>query len=115
MSDAESKKSLATEIPKGVPIDLNEIYKIDPSRVVSDITHVRYSNMAYIQVTERDVFIDFLEMPGVKKDGKQTINGTRIYMSHAAAQRLSEAMGKILDEVHRSKKMETYFARTSKK
>lgn len=95
-------------------VDFREIYKFGPEDIHPDISVVRYSNLSYIQCTHRDIFIDFLEMPGVKKDGKMVVNGTRIYMSHAAAQKVAEALSGILDKVHEKGDMET-FTTTGKK
>ena len=81
-------------------IDLRELYKYDTKDLQVDITAVRYSNLSWIQVSPRDVSIDFLEMPGVKKDDKIAINGTRIYLSHVAAEKLSEVLGNVLKRVH---------------
>ncbi|WP_332449992.1 DUF3467 domain-containing protein [Methanoculleus sp.] len=89
-------------------VDLRELYRIEPEELQLDITHSSYSNLAYVQVAHRDVCIDFLEMPGVRRDGKALINGTRIYMSHAAAQKLAEALGGILERVHTEEGMEKY-------
>ncbi|MGC9436273.1 MAG: DUF3467 domain-containing protein [Methanomicrobiales archaeon] len=90
-------------------VNLQEFYKYDPEDIFPDITATAYSNLAYIQVSHRDVYIDFLEMPGVKReDGKMHVTGTRIFMSHAAARRLSDALDGILDKVHREGGMEEY-------
>ncbi len=89
-------------------IDLSEFFKFDPKDVVPDISIVRYSNFAAINVTNRDVHIDFLEMPGIKKDGRVLLNGTRIYMSYSAAQKLAEVLQKALEEVHSTGKMEMF-------
>ena len=96
-------------------INFNELYKYDPADLVPEITVSRYSNVAYIQVTQRDVYIDFLELPGIKKDGKMAVNGTRIYMSHVAAARLSEALGNILSQVHAKGGMEQFGANKVKR
>lgn len=93
---------------KGLTIDLNEIYKFEPGDLTIDITTSRYSNLAYVTCEHRDVFIDFLEMPGIKKDGKMLVNGTRIFMSHAAAQKLAEALKGILKKIHDDGQMEVY-------
>ncbi|OGS56048.1 MAG: hypothetical protein A3K60_02800 [Euryarchaeota archaeon RBG_19FT_COMBO_56_21] len=66
------------------------------SNLIPDITITRYSNLAYVQASPRDVCVDFLEMPGVKKDGKMVVNGTRVYMSHVAAQKLGEVLQSVL-------------------
>jgi hypothetical protein len=91
-----------------VQFDITEMYRLDPKEAVPDITVVRYSNMAYVQVTPRDVFIDFLEMPGVRREGRVAVNGTRVYMSFVAASRLSEVLAGILEQVHGRGAMEEY-------
>ena len=52
----------------------------------------------------------FFYMPGTKKDGKMVLPGTRVFMSFAAAQRLSEALAGILEKAHRDGGMEKYMA-----
>lgn len=91
-----------------VTIDLNKMYRIDPENMVIDISNSTYSNLSYIQVTQRDVFIDFLQMPGTKKDDKIHVSGARIYMSYSGAQRLSEVLKLILDDTYKRGKMEEY-------
>jgi len=93
---------------KSVLIDLGEIYRFDPEDIVPDISAVHYSNLAYIQATHRDVYIDFLQMPGIKKDDKVLLDGTRIYMSHVAAKKLAEALQGILEQVYSRGDMEMY-------
>jgi len=93
---------------RATAIDLRELYRFEPDELQLDITHSSYSNLAYVQVAHRDVCIDFLEMPGVRRDGRALINGTRIYMSHAAAQKLAEALSGILERVHTEEGMEKY-------
>jgi rhodanese-related sulfurtransferase len=93
---------------QAVIIDLADLYKFEPEDLLADIKSSAYSNLAYIQVTHRDVVIDFFEMPGTKKDGKMVLPGTRVFMSFAAAQRLSEALAGILEKAHRDGGMEQY-------
>lgn len=102
----EGKASAKEEGP--ITVDLRELYKFEPKDIIPDISMVRYSNLAYIQITHRDVYIDFLEMPGIKKDGKVLLNGTRIYMSFVAAQKLAETLQGILEQVHSRGEMEMY-------
>jgi hypothetical protein len=93
---------------QAVIIDLADLYKFEPEDLLADIKTSAYSNLAYVQVTHRDVVIDFFEMPGTKKDGKMVLPGTRVFMSFAAAQRLSEALAGILEKAHRDGGMEQY-------
>jgi len=98
--------------PEGqvVNINMRDLYTFKPEDLVADIRATAYSNLAFIQVTHRDVFIDFFEMPGTKKDGKMVMPGTRVFMSYAAAQRLSEALTGILEKAHKDGGMEQYIA-----
>ncbi|MCK4270420.1 MAG: DUF3467 domain-containing protein [Methanogenium sp.] len=94
---------------KSMTIDISEMYKYNTEDLMTDISSSAYSNLAYVQATHRDLYIDFLEMPGIKKDdGKMHIKGTRIYMSHSAAQKLSKALSGILKTVHSDGGMEFY-------
>ncbi|RLB67281.1 MAG: DUF3467 domain-containing protein [Deltaproteobacteria bacterium] len=104
---SEEEKA-SDEEAKSVLIDLGEIYRSDPKDIVPDISVVHYSNLAFIQVTHRDVYIDFLQMPGIKKDDKVLLDGTRIYMSHVAAKKLVEALEGILEQVYSRGDMEMY-------
>jgi len=106
---AAQKKGAAPD-GQAMTIDLSGLYKFEPGNLVADIRTSAYSNLAFIQVTHRDVFIDFFEMPGTKKDGKMVMPGTRIYLSFAAAQRLSEALADILGRAHEDGGMEQYMA-----
>jgi len=93
------RKGVGDDIRVG--IDLKEMYRFEAKDMAPEITVSRYSNLAYVQVSPRDVYIDFLEMPGVKRDGKVAVNGTRVYMSHVAAQRLGEVLQQTLRKVVR--------------
>jgi hypothetical protein len=89
-----------------VSFDLREMYDNDMTTASPDITTSRYSNLAYVQVSPRDVYIDFLEMPGAKRDGRVMVNGTRIYMSHISAQKLGRVLTSVMDEVIANKGIE---------
>jgi hypothetical protein len=94
MNNAKSGRKIVMKGPEGV--DLKQLYAFEEKDLVPDITVTRYSNLAYVQVSPRDVCIDFLEMPGVKKDGRMMVNGTRVFMSHVAAKRLGEVLQQVL-------------------
>ncbi|MCM1987754.1 DUF3467 domain-containing protein [Methanococcoides seepicolus] len=88
--------------------DINKLYDTSdiPSRI--NVTHTKYSNLASINVANRDVHIDFLELPGVRMENELLINATRVYMSHAAAQKFAKALQNVLDDVHSQGIMEMY-------
>ena len=87
-------------------IDFGEIYQIDPKNISVDVSSVYYSNIAFIQVNQRDILVDFLQFPGIKKDGKTVVNGVRVYMPFSAALMLSEVLQNSLKMA--SDKMEQY-------
>lgn len=108
------KEEKASAKEGSIMVDVRELYKFEPKDIIPDISIVRYSNLAYIQITHRDVYIDFLEMPGIKKDGKMLLNGTRIYMSFVAAQKLAETLQGILEQVDSRGEMEKYLSKKEK-
>jgi uncharacterized protein (DUF2267 family) len=91
-----------------LPIDIGRMYQFRPDEMVPEIRTSSYSNVSYITCTNRDVFIDFLEMPGIKKDRKMTVPGTRIYLSHSAARQLAAKLTEILEGSYHRGKMEFY-------
>jgi hypothetical protein len=89
------------------PIDLNSYYQYDFSKMKINVVNQTYSNLAWITVSGRDVFIDFMAMPGVLVDGIPVINATRVFMSPPAAAKLAEALMKTVDEANSNKGFET--------
>lgn len=105
---SNKKKNKISEETEGVEVDIGKLYEFNAENLAIDITLTSYSNLAYINVSHRDVHIDFLETPGIKHDDKVLINGTRIYMSHAAAKALADRLNDVLEEVHSKGKIEQY-------
>ena len=89
-------------------LDIGRMYEFNPDDMTPDIRTTAYSNVAYITCSNRDVFIDFLEIPGVKKDGKIMVPGTRVFMSHAAAQQLAIRLAQVLEGSYKRGEMEAY-------
>jgi len=85
---------------KSMRINILDMYETRPEDLILDISATHYSNIAYIQVAERDVILDFLALPGTKKEGKTVVNGVRVYMSHVAAQSLVERLGKLIENAY---------------
>ena len=58
------------------------------------------------------IFLGWLKkrggLRGADNEKKNSVKGSRIYMSHAAAQKLAESLSKLLDMVHSDGEMETY-------
>lgn len=91
-----------------VSIDIGKCYQFKPEDFEIDVTSVHYSNNSFIQVMGQDVFVDFLELPGVKKDGKMVANATRIFLTHVQAKKLVDTLGNILERSHKAGRMEIY-------
>jgi len=91
-----------------IPLDIGRMYEFNPNEMTPDIRTSAYSNVAFITCSNRDVFIDFLELPGIKKDEKMMVHGTRVYMSHAAAQQLALRLAQILEGSFQRGEMESY-------
>jgi hypothetical protein len=89
-------------------MDIRDLYKFKPEDLTIDVSATYYSNLAYIQVAPRDVIIDFLIFPGVKKDGKMVIDGARVLMTHVAAQKLVERLSTLLEVEYNKGKMEMF-------
>jgi hypothetical protein len=112
---SSQEKDVSKEQTAERTIDLGELYSYDPKATLLNISDTRYSNLAYIQVSQRDVYIDFLEMPGQKRDGNFFVDGTRIFLSHVAAQKLAKALGELLEKVHSEGAMEKFISKEDSK
>jgi len=89
-------------------VDIGKCYQFKPEDFEIDVTSVHYSNYSFMQVMGQDVFVDFMEIPGVKKDGKMVANATRIYMTHVQAAKLARTLQSVLESTHKAGRMETY-------
>jgi hypothetical protein len=89
-------------------IDFSKDYDINQGNILLDISDAFYSNYAIIQISNRDVYIDFLELPGIKKEGRMTVSGKRILLPHAVAQKLAEVIIANLENSYKTGKLEQY-------
>lgn len=75
-----------------------------PKRVATpEVVHVQYSNSFHIQASSQDVFIDFQELPGHIRDGKLSVNVTRIYLTIDKSRSLAEAINGMLKAIDEQK------------
>ncbi len=95
-------------IGQTVSIDIGKCYQFKPEDFEIDVTSVHYSNNSFIQVMGQDVFVDFIELPGVKKEGKMVANSTRIYMTHIQAKKLADTLKNMLERSYKAGRIETY-------
>jgi hypothetical protein len=103
--EIQTEENNAEEKAKNTSIDIGDLYKFKREDLILDISSTHYSNLTYMQVASRETILDFLELPGVKKDGKMVINGVRIYLSHVAAQMLVEKLGRLLETAYEDGKI----------
>ena len=110
MLEYEEDKKSSPSIRKKteVTINLSDLYSFKSEDLTIDITGEQYSNHAFAHVTPNDVYIDFLTFPGAKRDGKMSLKGTRIYMSHSVAQALIEGLKKSLGNEYKDRAIKTY-------
>lgn len=69
--------------------------------VINNIILTRYSNAVNIQASNNDVVLDFMELPGIPRDGKMILEGIRVYMTHEQARLLAQLLETTLQKVNR--------------
>lgn len=89
-------------------VDIGKNYQFKPEDFEIDVAAVQYANHSFIQVMGQDVFVDFMQIPGVKKDGKMVATATRIYMTHVQAAKLARTLQSVLQSSHEAGRMESY-------
>jgi hypothetical protein len=88
--------------------DIDKLYKTDQNNIILNISESVYSNYARINVSNRDVSIDFIEFPGVKKEDKLIIDAIRIKLPHSVAQNLAGILIDLLEKTYVDGNMEQY-------
>lgn len=79
-----------------ISLDMAALYQFNQEDLELDVTVVRYSGDHFVQLTQNDLFIDFLELPGVRREGKMKVNTTRIYLTHNVAKGLAKTLNEAL-------------------
>jgi hypothetical protein len=97
---SDEPRQIKQRHPPSAPKTFNEalldLYNYGPDDMEIEYDMVAYSNEQFTQFTGRDMFIDFLELPGYKEEGIQTIHAIRIYLSHDTAKSLAEGIMKMV-------------------
>jgi len=101
MSD---NKNIAIQPDKTIQIDILDMYQSKEKNYELNIVDVRYSNEQFMQVTDKDICIDFLELPGFKKDDKIKINAVRVYMTHQSAKNMIDTISKLISNMQITEK-----------
>lgn len=97
------KSGSKPEAPGGVRseqfvLTQQQLFHIDPASAQAEVTGVVYSNYAFVMVGPRDAWIDFLQVPGVPVEGKQSVATVRVYLPHVAAANLAIVLKQLLDD-----------------
>jgi hypothetical protein len=91
-----------------VSLEIGKCYQFKPEDFEVNVTNANYANTSFIQVMGQDVFIDFMALPGIKRDGKMVADATRIYMTHVQAKKLVDTLGAVLENTYQAGRMEKY-------
>lgn len=83
-------------------ISLEKYYRSDLSKLEIKIEGEHYSNIGFINLAGRDVFIDFVKLPGIVENGVPVARGIRVYMPYPAAQRLVEVLSKSISDAEKN-------------
>lgn len=60
-----------------------------PEKIELNFSKVSYSNEQFMLCTGRDMYIDFLELPGINIEGVHKIDATRIFLTPDIARNLA--------------------------
>jgi hypothetical protein len=71
-----------------------------------EVKQVTYANLAYVQVSPRDVFIDFIQAPGLPRGEDVLVEIVRVFLTPPAAKSLAETLGRVVEQVRKSGKFE---------
>ncbi len=91
-----------------VSLDIGKCYQFKPEDFEINIQNSQYANNSFIQVMGQDIFIDFMALPGVKRNGKMVADATRVYMTPVQAKKLADALNAILENTYKAGRIETY-------
>jgi len=95
----EAKKNRVVVEKLGQKVPLNKYYEYSPSEPKLNLAYTKYVNAFTGNVSNEDVFIDFIELPGRKVGGVQTIDGCRLYFTHNAAKTLCDLLHEIVKQI----------------
>ena len=89
-------------------IDLAKLAHLDWANVKLEQDFVSYSNHALVQASPRDIWVDFMTLPGERVDGRDVVRGVRVFMTHIAARRLAESILGVLDQTAKRPDLERF-------
>ncbi|MEA3559651.1 MAG: hypothetical protein U9R75_10390 [Candidatus Thermoplasmatota archaeon] len=97
-------------IEKGenINIDIGKMFRFDQDKMETDITKMMYSNHVYIQINPREVELNFMNIPGVKKEGNNICETVKIIMPFSGAQSFANVLLETMASVYNQGGMEEY-------
>jgi hypothetical protein len=84
------------QMPTQVAISQAQLFGFDPATTRADVALNWYSNFAFVSAGPRDLWIDFLQVPGIPQQGQTVVPTCRVYLSHVAAEKLAQALLQVL-------------------
>ena len=68
--------------------------------IIPNIILTRYSNAVNVHASNNDVALDFMALPPILREGKQVLDGVRIYLTHEQARLLANLINTTLEKVN---------------
>lgn len=105
---AESSKPTTTgasQIGQFV-ISQTEVLDPNPKNPIADVIQTWYSNYGFVTAGGRDLWIDFLQLPGTPVEGRTHIPTYRIFLTHVAAQKLAEQILSVVRDAISAERIE---------
>jgi len=100
-----AKKTILGLSPQQAAGELAALYGRSKKLRVN-IRDSHYANLAFVQVSPRDVFIDFIQAPGLPAGDEILVEVTRIYLSAPAAKSLASVLGGLVENLRKSGQFE---------
>lgn len=101
----QSKRTILGLTPQEATGELANLYSRSKKLRMS-VKESRYANLAFVQVSPRDVFIDFIQAPGLPDGDEIRVDVTRIYLSPPAAKSLADVLSDLVAKLQKAGQFE---------
>ncbi len=101
----QPKRTILGLTPQQATGELAAIYG-SSKKVLMSVKEARYANVAFVQVSPRDVFIDFIQAPGLPDGDEVRVDVTRIYLSPPAAKSLADVLANLVQKLQKEGQFE---------
>ena len=96
--NGEKSEESEGDIGKKILDRLNDLNRIKWDDVEIDIVQEVFSNYQYYQLGSGIMYIDFLTLPGIAREGKTHINGFRVHLTIKNAKNLIENIHEFIEK-----------------